>query len=212
MRPYFAVLFISLLTGCAGQLTYTAPNNITRVSINTKTINRPVDSVWKASIPQLSKQFFVINNLDKSSGFMNISYSGDPEQFIDCGRIKSFVKNARGERTYDFPAARAQESYEILNPNIGLFFVNRTMSLEGRANVVFEAINEDSTRVTVNTRYLVTRKQTIQNAARSRQQTTSSTIEFNTNQGASFPPNAQGEATRCVATGMLESQVLSEIQ
>ena len=30
-------------------------------------------------------QFFVSNNLAKSTGLVNLSYSGVPEKYLDCG-------------------------------------------------------------------------------------------------------------------------------
>jgi hypothetical protein len=146
MRALLALFSVVFIVGCAGKLDYARPSAPPTVS-NAKTIEKPRDTVWNASVPELGKQFFVINNLDKSSGLINVSYNGDPENYIDCGRITSYVKNARGERTYDFPGARAQQSYEVMNAN-GLFFVERKMSLEGRVNLVFEEMGPDVTKVT----------------------------------------------------------------
>ena len=58
---------------------------------NTITVNKSKEEVWKELIPQIGKNFFVINNLDKESGIINISYSGDPERYIDCGEIYSYL-------------------------------------------------------------------------------------------------------------------------
>jgi hypothetical protein len=124
MRTVLATLVVAVLAGCAGKVDYIRPTMHTTPGQNTKLIQKPRDAVWAASVPALSKQFFVINNLDKSSGLINISYSGDPEKYIDCGRITSFVKNAQGERTYDFAGAKAQQNYEIMNPGVGLFFLD----------------------------------------------------------------------------------------
>jgi hypothetical protein len=151
------LLSIALLTiglvACAGKVDYIRPSAQTAPGQNTKLIQKPRDVVWATSVPALSKQFFVINNLDKSSGLINLSYSGDPEKYIDCGRITSFVKNAQGERTYDFAGAKAQQNYEIMNAGVGLFFLDRRMSLEGRVNLIFEEVDTNTTRVTANTRY-----------------------------------------------------------
>jgi len=112
MRQSAVVLLMLSLAACSGKVEYVRPSSYASAPSNFKTIQRSRDSVWNASVPEIGKQFFVINNLDKSSGLMNISYTGDPERFVDCGRIKSFVSNARGERTYNFPASKAQQTYE----------------------------------------------------------------------------------------------------
>jgi hypothetical protein len=43
--------------------------------------------------------------------------------------------------------------------NSGLYFVDRRMALDGRINVIAEELEQSKTRVTVNTRYIVTRTQ-----------------------------------------------------
>lgn len=212
MRHLLIIVMSLYLAACAGKVEYTRPMTNLSMSSNTKTIDRARDAVWNTSVPLLGKQFFVINNLDKSSGLMNISYTGDPERYVDCGRITSYVKNAKGERTYDFPGAKAQQTYEVMNPSVGLFFFDRRMSLEGRVNLIFEEVGPRSTRVTVNTRYVVTRIQIVRRVAENIPQTATDTISFNSGSGASFPANSQGQYAECVSTGALEREILSAIQ
>jgi hypothetical protein len=207
-----ATAFAFILGGCAGKVEYARPSMQPSRTGNIKTLQKPREAVWSAAVPELSKRFFVINNLDKASGLINISYTGDPERFIDCGRITSYVKNARGERTYDFSGAKASQSYEVMNPGVGLFFIDRKMSLEGRVNLVFEEVSSTSTRVTANTRYVVARSQTIRNAANNIPQRVDDTISFNSGGGALFPPNAQGASAECLSTGTLEREILEAVQ
>lgn len=197
------------LVGCAGKVDYIKPSALANAE-NSKVINKPRQVVWDAAVPQLGKEFFVINNLDRSSGLINISYAGDPEKYIDCGRIVSYVKNARGERTYDFPAAKQQMNYEIMTTN--LFFLNRQMNLEGRVNLIFEEVSPDQTRISANTRYVVKRDRTVRDV-RDRSETQSDSIGFNTNASASFPAGGSNlEATTCQPTGALEREILSNIR
>lgn len=200
------------LAGCAGKLDYVRPVTLpANVPSNVKVIERSREAVWAAAVPELSKRHFVINNLDKASGLINLGYSGDPERFMDCGRIISYVKNARGERTYDFPAAKAQQQYEIMRPE-GLFFLDRRMSLEGRINLIFEEIGPTTTRVTANTRYVVTRTQHVRGVS-GPPATRNDSIQFNSRQEASFPSSdAQGNSASCVANGRLEAEILSDIR
>ncbi len=212
MRTVLVIAIASSIAACAGKVDYVRPTTHLAAASNVKTIDRPREAVWNTSIPELGKQFFVINNLDKSSGLMNLSYAGDPERYIDCGRITSYVKNARGERTYDFSGAKAQQSYEIMNPSVGLFYLDRRMNLEGRVNLIFEEVSPSATRVTANTRYVVTRTQIIQGANNNVPQTKIDTISFNSGAGASFPAAAQGQVAECVSTGTLEREILSAIK
>lgn len=200
-----AALALALLAGCAGKLDYIRPSAMATPSSNTKVIERSRDAVWTEVVPALGKQFFVINNLDKSSGLINISYNGDPLKYIDCGRIVSYVKNARGERTYDFPAAVASQNYEVMNES-GLFHFQRSMSLDGRVNLIFEELGPNSTRVTASTRYVVQRQQTVRNME-GRTQSRTDTVSFNSGSGASFP-----EGAHCQANGALERELLSLVR
>lgn len=203
------IALTSLLAGCAGKIDYIRPASLAKTE-NSKIVNKPRQVVWDAAVPQLGKEFFVINNLDKSSGLINISYAGDPEKYIDCGRIVSYVKNARGERTYDFSAAKQQMSYEVMTSH--LFFLNRQMNLEGRVNLIFEEVGPDQTRVSANTRYVVKRDLTVRDA-QDRSQSRNDSVSFNTNSSASFASgNNTGDATTCQPTGVLEREILSNIR
>ena len=211
MRIQFVLLSAILIAGCAGKLDYIRPTTQPQRSANVKIIDKPRDAVWNASVPELGKQFYVINNLDKSSGLINVSYNGDPEKYIDCGRIISYVKNVRGERTYDFAGSKAQQSYEAMDPS-GLFFLERKMSLEGRINLVFEEVSPSQTRITANTRYVAQRTQTVRSAANNFPQTRVDSISFNSGAAAEFPPSNDGRSAQCVATGVLEQEILSAIR
>ena len=212
MRPLLLLSATIALVGCAGKIDYIRPTQVSVLAQNTKEIAKSRDAVWNAAVPELGKRFFVINNLDKSSGLINLSYSGDPEEYIDCGRIVSFVQNARGKRTYDFPASSAQQSYEVMDAN-GLFGIDRRMSLEGRVNVIFEEVSPSQTRVTVNTRYVVQKQHTARNVGGGAPQTSTETIQFNSGGQGAFS-NSSTNPTQCVATGQLdvESQQVVEAQ
>ena len=207
-----ATVTVLALTACAGKVDYVRPSTQAAASANVKVVEKSRDAVWSASVPELGKQFFVINNLDKSSGFINVSYNGDPEKYIDCGRITSYVKNARGERTYDFAGAKAQQSYEVMDGGVGLVFIERRMSLEGRVNLVFEEISATQTRITANTRYVVQRHQIGRSAGNSIPQSRTDSISFNSGGLASFPPSADGRTAECVANGILEREILAAIR
>jgi hypothetical protein len=209
---FFIVVLSTILTACAGKVSYIRPSWTSAVGHNVKMIDKPRDAVWAASVPALSKQFFVINNLDKASGLISLSYSGDPEKYTDCGRIESFVKNARGERTYNFAGAKAQQNYEILSPGGELYILDRRMSLEGRINLIFEEISPTMTRVTANTRYVVTKTQSVRAAGGGFPQNSSDSISFNSGGSAPFPSNKEGQYSECTAKGVLEQEILSAVQ
>jgi len=212
-KPILSLLACSLLlASCAGKVEYVKPNSV-KPEANSKLIQRNREAVWNSAVPQLGKQFFVINNLDKSSWLINISYSGSPEKYIDCGRITSYVQNARGERTYNFPAASPMQVFEVMF-NGELFNYKRTMALEGRVNLIFEEVAPNQTQVTASTRYVVTRGLVQQRAANGASQSMSDTVAFNSNGSGAFPASASSDIapTECFSTGKLEQEILSTIR
>jgi hypothetical protein len=210
MKTKIIIFLLTVLaSGCAGKFDYIKPTTSIK-EINSITINQSRDSVWNAAVPSLGKQFFVINNLDKSSGLINLSYVGDPEKYVDCGRIISYVKNMRGERTYDFSASKAEQQYEVMEGN--LMFANRKMGLEGRINLIFEEITPNQTKVTANTKYIISRTLTVRDISSGASQTANDSISFNSGTSAAFAPNNKGQATECVPTGKLEDDILKSIK
>jgi hypothetical protein len=201
-----AVLILTIVVGCAGKFEYTRPPALPTLN-NSVVINKGKDELWKTIIPMLGKQFFVINNLDKDSGIINISYSGDPEKYVDCGWINSYVKNARGERTYRFPASKAYQEYEVMDMEHGggLYFISRKMNLEGRMNIIIEEIENAKSRVTTNTRYVLMKTINARNV-QNQFNTSTDSISFNSGQEATF---SGMPAATCQATGKLEDEVLS---
>ncbi len=132
-----AALALALVAGCASSQQYLPPSTPLTAGYNVKELDKSRDQAWDSTLPELGKRFFVINNIERSSGFINLSYSGEPERYIDCGEIHSTVVNLRGKRTYEFPAAKARQVYEVLRRDICLVVVDRRMSLEGRINLIF---------------------------------------------------------------------------
>lgn len=162
MKSTIRCILISLvmlaMAGCASEYNYTPPTGTAALN-NSIVIDKGKDEVWKEIVPALGKTFFVINNLDKESGLINISYSGDPEKYVDCGRIHSLVSNLAGKRTYNFPASKAHQQYEILN-NTGLWNIVRKMDLDGRMNIIVEELGPKQTKITANARYVLTKSTT----------------------------------------------------
>lgn len=209
MKNKYWVLLGLTCAGCTGKLDYVRPATSIKPN-NSITINMPRETVWNIAVPKLGKQFFLINNLDKSSGFINLSYSGDPESYVDCGRIISYVSNARGERTYDFPASKADQQYEVMSGN--LFLVRRKMSLEGRINLIFEEVHPSETRVTANIKYVLSKTITVNQVSSGIPETQAESISFNSGGGKSFSAGSDGRATECISTGKLESEILQAVK
>lgn len=152
-----AILLSTILIGCAsGTFTYIPPNESTPV-VNSIVVDKSKDSVWDLLVAGLSSKYFVINTMDSKSGFINLNFSGDPEEYIDGGTIHSTFTNRAIDSTgtYDFPASRASVSYS--KPEDGYpFGVTRTLALKGKINLLVAQVTSSSSRLTVTVNYDLT--------------------------------------------------------
>ena len=207
----FAATTIALVvSGCStGGARYQPPSYI-KIS-NVKTISKPRDQVWNAAVPAIGTAFYVINTVDKASGLINVSYSGNPLDYVDCGHVFVEFNYGGQNRGTNFRGSSPQQQYQIPLGLLGVGQIDRKLSLEGRVNLIFEEVNPAITRVTVNVRYTVNRTQSITNLATGGSQTVSHTIAFNTGNGESFPASTAGQSTYCVPSGKLESDLLGLI-
>jgi len=146
------VVAVLVSVGCGTQQ-YNAPSaSVVKPDANSVTINKPFEQVWSHTIPQIGKSFFVINNIDKSSGILNISYNGDPQTYVDCGTFHSKV----GSQEQDTPVAAAHAQWTGPSGGILPARYSQTVTLDGRMNIVFERLSDTQTKVTVNSRYVIT--------------------------------------------------------
>ena len=202
-KALFSIMCVScsfLLIGCAtGKFVY-IPSDKPALVKNSLEVDKSRDSTWNQLIAGLSSGFFVINNMDKQSGFINLSYTGDPEKYVDGGELCHTVSNLRGERTYRFPASRANAQFEGMVGNTLCGF-NRQLDLEGRINILLSELAPSHTRLTINTRYILSLKVTGQSVTGEQVAPYQETISFNTGQstksngGTTYRSNGKLEET-----------------
>lgn len=121
---------------------------------NSKVVPQPFDHVWDQLVRKLSSDFFVINNIDKNSRLINLSFSAQrPSEYVDCGNTTRSFTNAQGTRNYSYNTADSA-IFAYANPQGQVFNVNRRTRLEGRTNI-YVAPEGVGTLVTVNTKYVL---------------------------------------------------------
>jgi len=221
-------IFACLLSACATPGTsgyqYREPIKAETVA-NEAVVKLPFSDTWDLLIGQLAKSFFVINNVEKVSRIINVSFSTDkPEEYVDCGTSERTFQYAKESQTYTYPVA-GSNSFKVAGkwgpyqnlPTIGYF--NRKTSLEGRINV-YVAPKDNDTIVTVNTRYILTVRASGHgegmNAVGTVVQTTAfpetlSTVSFNTGQigSADWGTPQEPQLVKCRSTGKLETEILA---
>lgn len=225
-KAVWLMIGVSSLAGCVGPgisgLQYQGPTADERVK-NEILIHQSFDATWDALIGQLAKSFFVINNVEKASRIINISFSTDkPQEYVDCGvseRIFSY-RSQKANYTYPVSGSNLYKYAGAWGPNQNLPYVASVMrktTLEGRINV-YVAPKDNETLVTVNTRYLLTIRTSGQAefanslgtvVDRQNVSTEPVTISFNTGQTAigDEPIHGPGQF-KCRSSGSLEAEIL----
>ena len=148
MKKIFSSLVMTiLLSSCAVEkekLTenigkYVPPNIDDTKFKNSIITNKNFDETLTSLIDFANDSFFKIENLDKDSGFLRLSFgSKEAEKFIDCGDF---------EYTLFFTGEKFKGSY-IDYAKSGLLAM-----LMAKMNINIQKIDNESTKVSINTNY-----------------------------------------------------------
>ena len=116
------------------------PPNIDNTNFKNSTIsNKNFDETWNSLLDFVNDSFFKIENLEKDSGLLTLSFGAkEAEKFIDCGDF---------EYTLFFTGEEFKGSY-IDYAKSGLLAV-----LEAKMNVNIEKIDNESSKISINTNY-----------------------------------------------------------
>ena len=116
------------------------PPNIDDTNFQNSIItNKNFDETWTSVIDFVNNSFFKIENLEKNSGLLTLSFgSKEPEKFINCGDF---------EYTLFFTGEEFKGSY-IDYVKSGLLAV-----LEAKMNINIQKIDNESTKISINTNY-----------------------------------------------------------
>ena len=130
------VLTLSI-TGCATQgvnsYKYTPP--ATSQVNNEVVVQEPYSQVWDKLVKEISKSFYVINNIDKESRIINISFSTNkPTDFIDCGNTNRKYTQGNKVEAYDYDTGgsaqfKAAGDKQLHGSWATYYLVNRTAAI-----------------------------------------------------------------------------------
>ena len=222
---YLAPLLV--LSGCATQgISSSSYTDGTKTKItNETTVDGTYSAVWDTLVRDLAKSFYVINNIDKESRIINVSFnSTDADEYVDCGRSeRTFAEGDKVER-YNYAVA-AKSTFKVAAPrqehpafaNYAVFF--REPILEGRANIYIAPVSGDPNRttITVNTRYVLNIRvkgeafaKHISGGIQSRGRVPEDTYTYTFNTGTSASKDGgNGVTVTCFSKGKLEAEVLA---
>lgn len=128
----------------------------------TKSIDLGFDNAWDKAVQSLSSTFYTINNIEKNSRIINVSFRlNEPTKYIDCGISNRVITYKKEPREFEYETAgNANYSY-LWNTDRGFHIwtnAKRNSSLSGVANIYFNPINKTKTSITVNINYLLKTK------------------------------------------------------
>lgn len=203
-----AAAVTSVLSGCAPQFSYSPPTGQSP-TLSVKSADLPFDEAWNRIIAKAGRTFFVINNLERASGFINLSYSGDPHEFLDCGELRVKSQNIEGQGDSQHEVAReTQNVHARTGINVDTY-IRYDMHLEGRANIVLQKVSERTVRLETTVRYIVKRRAQFLSGYSPLPPGIDDTTSFNSGQMGVFSSRIGGEQVRCVSTGKFETTLLS---
>ena len=199
----FSVAFI--VFGCASQKILYTPPTSKKVPKSDITLKKDFQTVWENTVENLTKSFFVINNIAKESNIINVSFSinNNTKKYIDCGYTTltvndevNLVNQSTSYATYPFV-------YKASPVDIYVGRGERTQSLDGRINLFIKKLENKTTVYRVNIRYIL--KRNLKRYTREGHQylNENRTVSFNSGDEGSFGK------LRCRSTGALERQMLA---
>jgi hypothetical protein len=96
--------------------------------------------VWSNILDHLQQQGVRVSAADEAAGRIVVTYSGDPEPYVDCGWL--VIRN-EGDEFERVPAARSEASF--LRRRAGeVITVERDLKLDARTGVQVEPFGEDA--------------------------------------------------------------------
>lgn len=173
-----------------------------------RTVDKPREAAWKTLAAGVDKSPFALQGANREGGAVTLTYSGDPERYVDCGRVVSLVKQGGAKREYDFPASRAHQRYEIAGKK-GVYVVDRKMALEARIQLVLEEAGAHRSRARAKGYYTLTRTLSVRKTGSAGGDTTTGAVRFESDASGVFHV---GGGTVCRATGRLEADALGLIK
>lgn len=223
---FILIVCIWIITGCAtiGKSDYNSIQPEDIIIKNELILDEEFDVIWDRLVKKLASGFYVINNIDKSSRIINVSFaSNTPEKYVDCGSTHRTYTRGSEIIEYDYKVA-SSSNFKMaaaggVYGNLPVtYFINRKTSLDGRVNIYVAPI-EKGTLVTVNCKYVLTSKMdglvqqenafgTVIYSQQIPQQTSSITANTNLPGFADWGDYKNPVELKCVSLGVLESEIL----
>ena len=75
---------------------------------NEVAVDEEFENVWNRLVGQLAKGYFVVNNIEKDSRLINVSFAtSDPESYIDCGESSRTFTQGKKVENFNYKVAES---------------------------------------------------------------------------------------------------------
>lgn len=195
----------SIIAGCAtSEIHHKDKSSIPEIN-NRIVVNSSFNNVWDGLVREISKSFFVINNIEKDSRLINVSFSADkPSEYIDCGTTTVTSSHpSRGEQTWTYESADDSSYWMGIDGTNHIITITRNTDLSGRANIVLLPSENGHTSVTVNVKYVFEGDVDTRGVTASYYRNSTFTLDFSTNNPTT------DEGMTCSSNGTLESELIN---
>lgn len=208
VKIILSTVLVLLFTACAqSTMNYTPPSNFNSNNIQTtKVINKDYNKAWDELVNKLSENSFVINNMSKESGFINLDFSiTNPTKYVDCGRWNGHFKNLSGEANYNFSGVESSRYTNMAGTS--MVNVESRKTLSGKINILLQKIEPMKQTYKINVKYVLSGIDTGHVVYPSQIVHQNWTVGFSSKERGR---NSIGQI-ECQTTGMLEADLLNFI-
>lgn len=217
MRKLICLLVLAVVvavgTGCAGKVTTEFVRPEEHPIMESKVYNYPYEKVWKAVVQSIGSSYFVLENIEKDSGILSLSFAAqNPGDFVDCGVVKEHgtVVMRAYDNTFAGTASNIQRKF-VTDQGVPGEMI-RSCSLSGKANVLVQSLGPKQTRVTIRTRYVFTLTNMVMPYGAPAPVKMEATMNFTGSEVGTFPDTNKLQSLQCRSRGTLEISILDGIE
>jgi len=199
-RILVVMMVMVSLVGCS-TLHYKTPTGNPEGYDKKIVIDKSKSEVWDALLIGLSDKFFAVNNIEKDSGFVNVSfYSNNACAYVNCGYYEKWENDSKN-------IMNVCDCDPKMKFYSGMWrFDTCSTTIEGRINILVQELGNDKSSLSVNIRNIVIHRANLWNTWDGRYRYINDTVVFDSKQVG------HGQSISCYSTGSLEDEILGIIQ
>jgi len=217
MRKLLSIIVLGLIIIGCSSVRYNSPTITPMGSERKIIIDKNKDKVWDTLLSGLADRFFSINNIEKDSGFINVSFfSNDSCDYVDCGGYKTRSGNTNINLNNNIGKESASERIIPIcdcdinkygNFSSGIWqFKSCSTKIEGRINILVQEVSSEKTSLFIDIRFLVHHSSNLWNAWDGSNMYNRYDVTFESD------TSGEDNGIVCTSTGNLEKEVMAIIK